>query len=65
MARGASDTADITDLSRGDRLVADAAADAEVIVHGAGIPKFGARLGAAEGKRAVRIIRRLDPPSVS
>ena len=57
------DADELAGLSRGDILVTDADADGEVIVRVAGIPKFIARLGTTEGKRAVKIIRKLDQPS--
>ncbi len=47
-------------LAEGDLLVTDANADGEVIVRVAGIPKFAARLGHANGRRAIRITRRID-----
>lgn len=58
----AVDPDELAGLSRGDILVTDTDADGEVIVRVAGIPKFGGRLGTAEGKRAVRITRKLAGP---
>lgn len=54
---------DLADLARGDILVTDAEAGGEVIVRVAGIPKYAGQLGAADGKRAVKITRRLDDQS--
>ena len=59
----AIDPDELAGLSRGDILVTDADADGEVIVRVAGIPKFIARLGTTEGKRVVKITRRLDQPT--
>jgi flagellar motor switch protein FliM len=46
-------------LSEGDLLVTDTPADGEVLVRIGGIPRFYARLGASNGKKAIRITRRI------
>ena len=51
---------ELAELGKGDILVTDADADGEVIVRVAGIPKFYARLGASNGRRAIRITRRIE-----
>lgn len=48
-------------LARGDILVTDTASDGEVIVRVAGIPKFYGRLASVNGRRAIRITRRILP----
>jgi len=53
---------ELSGLAPGDILTTQAPADGEVIVRAAGIPKFGARLGACGGHRAVTITRRLGRP---
>ena len=60
--QGAISPEELAQLSRGDIVVTDADAQGEVIVRIAGIPKFAARLGVADGRRAVKIIRKLDEP---
>jgi len=60
--QGAISTEELAQLSRGDIVVTDADAHGEVIVRIAGIPKFAARLGVADGRRAIKIIRKLDEP---
>ena len=47
-------------LSPGDIVLSDIDADGEVIVRVAGIPKFAARLGSCDGRRAITITRRLS-----
>jgi flagellar motor switch protein FliM len=49
-------------LEVGDILTTDTPADGEVTVRLAGVAKFAARLGAADGKRAITITRPLPPP---
>jgi flagellar motor switch protein FliM len=56
----AIDPEDLRRLRRGDIVVTDTAADGEVIVKIAGIPKFAARLGTADGRRAIKIVRKLS-----
>lgn len=51
---------ELADLRCGDILLSDAAGDDEVIVRLAGIPKFYARLGTSNGRRAIRITRRIS-----
>ena len=50
---------ELAQLAPGDVLITDSPADGEVVVRLAGIPKYAARLGSADGKRAVRITRKL------
>ncbi len=50
---------DLSQLAAGDILVTDTAGDGEVIVRVAGIPKFYGRLASANGRRAIRITRRI------
>ena len=48
-----------SDLAEGDILTTDTPVDGEVIVRVAGIPKYLARLGACQGRRAVTITGRV------
>jgi len=50
---------ELAQLAPGDVLITDSPADGEVVVRLAGIPKYAARLGSADGHRAVRITRKL------
>ncbi len=50
---------EIASLARGDVITTEAAADGEIIVKVAGIPKFAARLGSSRGRRAITITRKL------
>ena len=52
---------ELADLSAGDILTTDAPAGGEVIVRVAGIPKYRARLGACNGRRAVTILGPIEP----
>jgi flagellar motor switch protein FliM len=47
-------------MEAGDILSTDSDADGEVIVRIDGVPRFAARLGSADGRRAITITRRLD-----
>lgn len=48
-------------LAVGDILTTDAPGDGEVTVRVAGIPKYRARLGACNGRRAITILGPIDP----
>jgi flagellar motor switch protein FliM len=50
---------EVSQLAAGDIVVTDTAGDGEVIVRIAGIPKFYGRLASANGRRAIRITRRI------
>ncbi len=50
---------EIASLAPGDIISTDTAADGEIIVKVAGIPKFAARLGSSRGRRAITITRKL------
>ena len=59
-------TADeLSNLAPGDILVTETPSDGEIILRLAGIPKYRARLGASEGRRAVTITGPVqgDPPA--
>lgn len=59
---------DLAGLAPGDLIATDTPADGEVIVRVGGIPKFAARLAAADDRRFLTITRRLndaDPPEGS
>jgi len=51
---------DLASLAPGDVVTTDSQADGEVIVRIAGIPKFAARLGSSNGRRAITITRRIQ-----
>lgn len=51
---------ELSRLQSGDVLVTDTPTDGEVLVRIGGIPKFYARLGSSNGKRAIQITRRID-----
>ena len=51
---------DLAGLASGDVVMTDCPADGEVMVRIAGIPKFLARLGASNGRRAITITRRIQ-----
>jgi len=53
------DAASFQGLAAGDLLVSDVSPDGEVIVRVGGLPRFAARLGQFNGKRAITITRRL------
>ncbi len=57
------DQDDLSSLAVGDIIVTDADCDGEVIVRTAGIPKYTARAGVCNGKRAVTITGRLSGAS--
>ena len=50
---------ELATLEVGDVLATEQPSDGEVIIRIGGIPKFAARLGTYEGRRAVTIVRRL------
>lgn len=50
---------ELASLAPGDILATDIDADAPVVIRLAGIPKYSARLGSYEGRRAVTVIGRL------
>jgi len=50
---------ELAKLAPGDIVTTETSADGEVIVRVAGIPKFAARLGSCNGRRAITITRRL------
>jgi flagellar motor switch protein FliM len=56
------DRRDLAGLAEGDIIATDVPADGEVIVRISGIPKFAARLGMSNGRKALTITRRLDGP---
>ena len=51
---------ELSQLESGDVLVTDTRIDGDVLVRIGGIPKFYARLGSSNGKRAIQITRRID-----
>jgi len=51
---------ELSQLESGDVLVTDTPIDGNVLVRIGGIPKFYARLGSSNGKRAIQITRRID-----
>ncbi len=53
---------DVASLSPGDILVTDTPSDGQVVVRVAGIPKYVARLGACNERRAVTISGPVSPP---
>lgn len=50
---------EIANIANGDIVTTETAIDGEIIVKVAGIPKFAARLGSSQGRRAITITRRL------
>jgi flagellar motor switch protein FliM len=57
------DGRELADLAAGDIIATEISADGEVIVRIGGIPKFAARLGTSNGRKALTITRRLDQPA--
>ena len=49
----------ISKLENGDILITSADVNGEIVVRAGGVPKFSARLGACDGKRAASINRRI------
>jgi flagellar motor switch protein FliM len=53
---------ELSGIAEGDILMTDMRADGEVLVRIGGIPRFYARLGVSNGRKAIRITRRIDEP---
>ena len=51
---------ELSQIESGDILLTDTAEGGEVLVRIAGIPRFYARLGVSNGRRAIQITRRID-----
>jgi flagellar motor switch protein FliM len=54
---------DVAALCPGDILITETPSDGDVVVRLAGIPKYTARLGASNGRRAVTITGPVKPPT--